>query len=136
MTEPSKKLKGRQTDFLDRAMEVTTKPQADRIMKDYIPLIMDAAKCDVKEAGRIARSNIGYYAGCSDMELRQRVEQLFGARHPIFGSAFGRQPTPEDIFRMGYEMGKTHGRHTPTMDKLEMEKFIEDFINQQTEEGS
>lgn len=48
-------------------------------------------------------SNLGYYAGYYSYETRQRVQALFGAVHPIFGST---QPTPEEAFKAGYDMGK------------------------------
>lgn len=38
------------------------------------------------EAVAIEKSNIGYYAGYYSIETQKRVEELFNAAHPIFGS--------------------------------------------------
>lgn len=46
---------------------------------------------------------MGYYAGYYDAETRERVERLFGAVHPIFGSV---RNTPEEILKAGIEMGR------------------------------
>ena len=55
-----------------------------------------------KEAEQIERSNLGYYAGYYDSETRRRVERLYGAIHPIFGSIIKHgEPTPEIAFEMG-----------------------------------
>jgi hypothetical protein len=40
-----------------------------------------------KEAESIERQNLGYFSGYYDYETMKRVEVLFLAKHPIFGSA-------------------------------------------------
>lgn len=60
---------------------------------------------DRKEAERIERTNLGYYAGYYDNETRRRVEKLFACSHPIFGaiSKVG-APTSEEAMQAGRDM--------------------------------
>ncbi len=53
------------------------------------------------EAEYLERMNLGYYAGYFSVETRQRVERLFRAPHPIFGS---RQLAPEEAYEAGRKM--------------------------------
>lgn len=54
------------------------------------------------EAERIERINLGYYAGYYGTETRVRVEILFGAKHPIFGSSIDNEPvSAEKAFELG-----------------------------------
>jgi len=41
----------------------------------------------------------GYYDG----SVRDKVRDLFGALHPIFGD---HRPTPQEAFRLGFELGE------------------------------
>lgn len=43
-------------------------------------------------------SNLGYYAGYYGPEEREAVQRVFGALHPVFGSA---TPTPDEAFAAG-----------------------------------
>lgn len=58
------------------------------------------------DAEQIERSNLGYFAGYSSFETRQRVERLFGAVHPYLGSTASGPLTVEEIVRIGYEAGQ------------------------------
>lgn len=60
---------------------------------------------DLDAEGRrsIIMSNLGYYAGYYDDEMRTAVEEVFGAIHPIFGTM---RPTPEQAFAMGQAVGE------------------------------
>jgi hypothetical protein len=42
-----------------------------------------------EEAERIERQNLGYYAGYYNVHTQERVDRLFGAAHPVFGSTGG-----------------------------------------------
>ena len=42
-----------------------------------------------EQAEQVQRSNLGYFSGYSNVETQRRVERLFGAVHPIFGSVGG-----------------------------------------------
>jgi hypothetical protein len=55
------------------------------------------------EAEKIELANLGYYAGYYDDETRTRVEQLFGAFHPVFGVS---RPTPREAFDAGLKRGR------------------------------
>lgn len=49
----------------------------------------------------LERSNLGYLAGYDSFEVRQRVEALFQAVHPIFGTTAKGPVTPEVAFTLG-----------------------------------
>ena len=45
-----------------------------------------------EEAQGISRANIAYFAGYFDTETMRRVEELYGAVHPVFGPQRGGAP--------------------------------------------
>lgn len=81
--------------ILDPAMKITDKDDAKQYLESYIayliPYVIDNNKDKdeefiYKESIKIAKHNLGYYAGYFDNETRERVEKLFECSHPIFGS--------------------------------------------------
>lgn len=85
------------------AMEITDPEEAREYFQSLVQRCMERAEEDGNEPDLeyceyTQRSNLGYYAGYYDPIVRKRVEILFGAMHPIFGSA---NPTSEEAFEIG-----------------------------------
>lgn len=115
-------------EVFDPVMRMTGQAEADSFLEEYAAYIAGCQGISVPEAKVIARSNIGYYAGYNDLETRQRVELLFGAPHPMLGSSFGPQPTPDDAFRMGQEMARDGGRTHKARMKKAMKEALTDAV--------
>ena len=54
------------------------------------------------EAASKCRSNIGYFSGYFDQETMCKVQRLFRAAHPVFGTAI---PKAQEAFDEGKELG-------------------------------
>ncbi len=61
---------------------------------------------DQETAERIERENIGYWGGYGTFEERERVERLFGAVHPVFGSTKLGPVTLEQALALGQRLGQ------------------------------
>lgn len=85
------------------AMKMTDEADALEYLEALIERSIRIWKQTPEEARKTQLSNIGYFAGYYGHETRQRVQALFGAVHPIFGET---QPTPEEAFKAGYDLGK------------------------------
>lgn len=93
------------------AMEITEQADADAYWKRMVEHNMACAAAEGKhqtreEAERIERGNVGYFAGYYGLETQERVERLFMAVHPVFGSVKGPQMTAEEILHAGMNMAK------------------------------
>lgn len=88
------------------AMKITDPIQAAEYLEACIQHTMSFGKTRA-EAEAVEKSNIGYFAGYYDHETRIRVEQLFFCEHPVFGPASEGEPTAEEAFKMGMELGRT-----------------------------
>lgn len=99
----------------DAAMKATTMTAA---AFELDRLVLAARRADPSkgydEHREIQLSNIAYFAGYYGDETRQRVENLYGCEHPVFGefAAFG-SPPPEVSFRMGQAIGAMMSRGVP-----------------------
>lgn len=89
----------------DPAMKVTDQAEADEMFERLVRHSLATGASSRQEAERIERSNLGYYAGYYDQETRLRVEKLYRCTHPVLGPATI-QHTPEEILKMGMEVGK------------------------------
>lgn len=60
-----------------------------------------------EEAESHERANLGYYAGYYGTDVQGRVERLFLAVHPVFGSV-AREPqmTTEEVLQSGMKMAQ------------------------------
>lgn len=97
--------------ILDPAMKITDKDDADQYLESYvsylIPYVIDnnKDKDDIfiyEESVKIAKYNLGYYAGYFDNSTRERVEKLFNCSHPVFGSiATNGEMTALEAFNLG-----------------------------------
>ena len=59
---------------------------------------------DMEEVTRIVHSNIGYWAGYFEKGTIEKVHEIFGSAHPVFGKE---TPTATQAFNMGLELGKS-----------------------------
>jgi hypothetical protein len=84
-------------------MAITEQAEADRYFEVCVlHHLAIAPEHSRQEAEEIERSNLAYFAGYYDSETRRRVEKLFKAVHPIFGSIEKHgEVTPEVAFEMG-----------------------------------
>lgn len=88
------------------AMTITDQAEADEYFEACVEHTMNfcseiwQADDPRAEAERIERLNLGYIAGYYDHETRVRVERLFSAKHPIFGTA-SKPVDPEKAFELG-----------------------------------
>ena len=88
------------------AMKIADKTTADEYFEACVQHCMSFGKTR-KEAEKIERMNLGYYACYYDSETRERVERLFECEHPIFGAMAKKgQPMPEEALEMGKKMGE------------------------------
>lgn len=54
-----------------------------------------------EELETIVKNEIGYATGDYSLEKRQQIETWLNLVHPILGSAFDPQKTPEQLFNIG-----------------------------------
>lgn len=99
-------------EALGPAMEIRTQEDADQYKKDYIAYTEKFLTNGKNESGltaeQIVNTNLGYYAGYYDDEIRERVERLFKCSHPIFGSIkTNSAPTPKEAFELGKQLAKS-----------------------------
>lgn len=85
------------------AMEMTNDQEATAYFEDCVSHTMKFDKTR-EEAESIERQNLGYWAGYYSTETRLRVEKLFACQHPVFGPAAQGTPTPEEAFKMGFDL--------------------------------
>jgi len=92
-------------ETLEPAMEITDPEVANEYLKTMIERHMRLHGNTRDEAEKIAKANLGYYAGyyCDNGVTRKRVRRLFEASHPIFGDS---APTAAEAFHKGLKMGE------------------------------
>jgi hypothetical protein len=81
-----------------------TKENAAALVKEQAEEMVQVLGYDEAEARKIMLTNIGYFAGYYPPEVADRVYEMFGTEHPVFGRA---HPTPEEAFAMGMRMGRS-----------------------------
>ncbi len=92
-------------EVFDSANACTTKEEAQAWLKKEIERHSVEYKYTPEESEKIIKANLGYFAGYYDEATRVKIETLFGAQHPIFGSV-SRKWTPDEIFKKGVELGQ------------------------------
>ncbi len=75
------------------AMTIDDQAEADTCFEGLVQTALANGAGSRELAEALVRSNLGYYAGYYGEATRERVERLFGARHPVFGAKY---PTPEE----------------------------------------
>ena len=87
--------------LFDLAVSMTPE-EAPEFAAAYTAEIREKQQCSQEEAERIMSSNLGYFAGYYDAEVGEKIYQLYGAAHPVFGRS---TPTPQQAFEMGQKAG-------------------------------
>ena len=82
------------------------KDEAHEFFKAYVKAVIDENDevYSLEEAERIAKSNLGYWAGYYNEETCVIIYETYRCEHPIFG----KKPfntSPDVAFKKGYEMG-------------------------------
>lgn len=89
------------------AMQCETQEDAEVWMKREIKKYMDEFGYDEEKTRKIILTNLGYIAGYYDHDTAQKIDRLFGAEHPIFGSStYHQDMSPEEAFDLGQKTAK------------------------------
>lgn len=76
-------------ECLGPAMEIQDEADAKQYLAEYVAFIQKdldkKPRNDGMTAEKIAKVNLGYFAGYYDFETMERVNRLFMTCHPIFG---------------------------------------------------
>ena len=83
-------------------VEAKTQDEADQKLKALVGLIVKEGKSP-RAAKKIAKANIGFYAGYYDEETARRVWKLYRTRHPVFGK---RWPKYDEAVHLGMKMAR------------------------------
>ena len=98
-------------DICEPACNCHSSDEAKEYLTEYIKYVekclVEEPRTDGKTAESICKDNIAYYAGYFDLGVRLRVEKLFGAVHPIFGSATN-PVGPDKALMLGKMMAEIH----------------------------
>lgn len=82
---------------LEEMLRATTQEEADRCLDEYIrELVVTGLKR--RRAKKIAKNNIGYFAGYYDEKTARLIWKLYRTSHPIFNH---RWPKPAESFHLG-----------------------------------
>ena len=84
----------------DPAMKMTKRAEAKECLEALIERDMRVFGKTLEEAHALEMSNLGYYSGYYDHATMVRINKLFGAVHPIFGTP-DVPVTPQDAFETG-----------------------------------
>lgn len=69
----------------DEALACETKEQAGKWFAEEVRRYETDFGKSAEEARSIIRANLGYMAGYYDHATAKKVDELFGAGHPVFG---------------------------------------------------
>lgn len=90
--------------MMDEALHCDTREQADAWLEREADDMMREypQQFTLDDAKKLIRINLGYMSGYYDMDVAQRVYELYDAEHPVFGTpAMRAKVTPEDAFAAG-----------------------------------
>lgn len=85
------------------AMAVLEKAAAENLFWELVYSAMVVNDLSLEEAEAQERANLGYFAGYYDRATRERVFELFGAEHPVFGR---HELSPEELLAWGETLGR------------------------------
>jgi hypothetical protein len=91
---------------MDEALACKTKEEATAWLEKEIAGHVGEYQQSPEDARKVILSNIGYMTGYYGQDVADRMFDLFGAVHPIFGL---KQPGPEKAFEMGLKLGRRTG---------------------------
>lgn len=86
------------------AMKITDPEEAKQYFEACVLHNMLISNHSREKAIEIEKTNLGYYAGYYDSEIRARVEKLFNCEHPIFGPISEGEPTAQEAFDTGKKL--------------------------------
>jgi hypothetical protein len=115
---PNIKEKATIGELYDPAIEIAKRGDKKKAKKYFDALVehcvetskIERPQDDVTftDAVRIVHSNIGYWAGYwagyFEKGMIEKVHEVFGSAHPVFGTE---TPTPTEAFNAGLELGKS-----------------------------
>jgi hypothetical protein len=78
-------------EIFNQARKAETKEEAKQYLNDYASYITKISDNNFEDALKIAKDNIGYFAGYYDKETYMRIQELFEISHPIFGNEYPEQ---------------------------------------------
>jgi hypothetical protein len=91
----------------DSAMKCGTKEEAQAWLAQEILRYQIDYQKDEATARKIIVSSLGYMAGYYDRATSERIHELFGAEHPVFGKPdYWERVTPEQAVEAGRMMAK------------------------------
>jgi hypothetical protein len=91
----------------DLALACNTQEEADEFVRTNIAHRVKDFGQTPEEAEKVLKANLGYMAGYYDQATAKKIEKLFNAPHPIFGST---RPTAEEAFAKGLEIAKSSSK--------------------------
>ena len=80
----------------------TDKNKASDFFKAYVESILNANDVTYDEAEKIAKSNLGYFAGYCNREICDIIYKTYQCSHPIFGDK-PYDVSPQEAFEKGME---------------------------------
>ena len=80
----------------------TDKNKASNFFKAYVEHILNTNAIIYDEAERIAKSNLGYFAGYCNKETIDIIYETYQCSHPIFGDK-PYDVSPQEAFEKGME---------------------------------
>ncbi len=83
------------------AMEITDPEEAKEYLEALIERDIRVFGKTPEEAHALEMTKLGYYSGYYDHQTGVRVNQLFGAVHPILGAPSDEPIAPEEAFAAG-----------------------------------
>lgn len=97
-------------DPLTPAMTIQDQEEADQYLKDYaFDIYVSDKNISKSQSEKIAKDNLGYFAGSYNDETRERVERLFDTKHPILGTLEeSKNLTPSQIFNLGLNVAMSN----------------------------
>lgn len=96
-------------DLYDVAITIAKEGDKDKAQRYFNALVEHCVATtkegiEFEEAKKITHSNIGYWAGYHEKGTIEKVHEVFGSAHPVFGKE---TPNASDAFNLGMELGQT-----------------------------
>ena len=91
----------------DSAMKCETVEEARKWLNSEIVYAMNMYGQTHEKAKSVILTNLDYMAGYCNHETAQKVQRLFGAIHPIFGSAdYHKTVSPKEAIELGIKVAE------------------------------
>ena len=118
--------------IFNKALDLAESSDGDRcqtFLTAYANWITEANGCNIKEATKIAKGNLGYFAGYYSREVYETINKAYGAVHPVFGgNPF--DVSPEDAYNWGKICKDIIDSNLPEEEKKKcIKKFVRNTID-------